>query len=146
MLPVILCVSSFFPTLKFFTNGYATDYDGPHGADTLVSRVRRLAFPAIETFSSESDFRDFLKSHTPELPLFVGFGLDASTLGTLAQKYRCKAWFAVLSEFSENAVSDFGFESGPALVVFRGADEVQDIFYGPFEGNSDSQKPLLLRH
>ncbi|XP_024369534.1 protein disulfide isomerase-like 5-2 [Physcomitrium patens] len=125
---------SFYPTLKFFANGYPTDYDGPHSANALVSHVRRLTAPAIEVYTSESRFRDFLKTHGSELPIFVGFGLEASALEKLAHKHRNKGWFIVLGEYSEKAHEDFKFDERHALVVLRGEDEVQDVYYGPFEG------------
>jgi protein disulfide-isomerase A1 len=115
-------VPSVYPTLKFFANGYPTDYDGPHAA------------PAIEVYTSESRFRDFLDTHGSELPIFVGFGLEASALEKLAHKYRNKGWFAVLGGYSEKAHEDYQFDERHALVVLRGGNEVQDVFYGPFEG------------
>lgn len=132
---LLSCVSSFYPTLKFFANGYPTDYDGPHSAHALVTHVRRLTAPAIEVYSSESRFRDFLNTHESELPIFVGFGLEAATLENLAHKFRNKGWFAVLREYSEKAHEDFKFDERHAVVVLRGEDEVQDVFYGPFQGN-----------
>ncbi|KAG0593333.1 hypothetical protein KC19_1G322000 [Ceratodon purpureus] len=125
---------SVYPTLKFFANGYPTDYDGPHSAHALVTHVRRLTAPAIVVYTSESRFRDFLDTHGSELPIFVGFGLEASVLEKLAHKYRNKAWFAVLGEYSEKAHENFQFDERHALVVLRGVNEVQDVFYGPFEG------------
>jgi protein disulfide-isomerase A1 len=125
---------SFYPTLKFFANGYPTDYDGPHSAQALITHVRRLTAPPIEVYTSESRFRDFLSSRGSDLPIFVGFGLEASSLEKLAHKYRNKGWFAVLREYSENAHEDFRFDERHAVVVLRGDDEVQDVYYGPFEG------------
>jgi hypothetical protein len=127
-------VSSFYPTLKFFTNGYPTDYDGPHSANALVTYVRRLTAPAIEVYSSESPLRKFLKTLESELPVFVGFGVEASSLEKVAHKYRNRGWFAVLEEISNEAMMDFNFENQSAVVVLRGGDEVQDVFYGPFDG------------
>ena len=131
---LILCVRSTYPTLKFFVKGYPTDYDGPHSVHALVTHVRRLTAPAIEVYTSESRFRGFLDTLDSELPIFVGFGLEASTLEKLAHKYRNKGWFAVLGEYSEKAHEDFQFDERHALVVLRGANEVQEVFYGPFEG------------
>lgn len=125
---------SFYPTLKFFTNGYPTDYDGPHSANALVTYVRRLTAPAIEVYSSESPLRKFLKTLESELPVFVGFGVEASSLEKVAHKYRNRGWFAVLEEISNEAMMDFNFENQSAVVVLRGGDEVQDVFYGPFDG------------
>lgn len=130
---------SFYPTLKFFANGYPTTYDGPHSANALVTHVRRLTAPAIEVYTSESRFREFLDTHGSELPVFVGFGLEASTLEKLAHEYRNKGWFTVLREYSEKAHEDFQFDERHALIVLRGESEVQDVFYGPFEGISISR-------
>lgn len=138
---VIPCVSSFYPTLKFFANGYPTDYDGPHSTQALITHVRRLTAPAIEVYTSESRFRDFLSSRGSDLPIFVGFGLEASSLEKLAHKYRNKGWFAVLREYSENAHEDFRFDERHAVVVLHGDDEVQDVYYGPFDG---THKTLIL--
>ncbi|KAG0602866.1 hypothetical protein M758_10G047600 [Ceratodon purpureus] len=124
---------SAFPTLKFFINGFPTDYAGPRKADGIVSYLRRLSAPSIEQLSSEADLRKFVKSIGPEIPLFVGFGLKAIDLEELAKKYRTKAWFAVMEMFSDNVMEDFDFDKGPALVVMRGEYGEKATFYGPFE-------------
>jgi hypothetical protein len=128
------CVFSAFPTLKFFINGFPTDYTGPRKADGLISYLRRLSSPYIETFGFEADLRKFVRTIGPEIPLFVGFGLKASDLEDLAKKYRTKAWFAVLGMFSDKIMMDFDFDKGPALVVMRGEYGERSTFYGPFEG------------
>lgn len=130
-----LCLSSAFPTLKFFINGFPTDYTGPRHANGLVSYLRRLSAPSIETFTSEVELRRFVRSIGSEIPLFIGFGLRASDLEELAQKFRTKAWFAVLEMFSEKIMIDYDFDKGPALVVMRGEYGERHVFYGPFEGN-----------
>lgn len=78
--------------------------------------------------------RKFLKTLESELPVFVGFGVEASSLEKVAHKYRNRGWFAVLEEISDDAMMDFNLEHQSAVVVLHGGDEVQDVFYGPFEG------------
>jgi hypothetical protein len=63
-------------------------------------------------------------------------------LERFAHKFRSKAWFAtVVGEYSEKAMADFSFNKIPALVVLRGQqyEEIQDVFYGPFQGNQSQQ-------
>lgn len=131
--------------MKLFTNGYPTDqYQGPHHAHALVSYARRLTAPAIQVFQSESALHKFIESmvSSSELPLFVGFELEVSKLERFAHKFRSKAWFAaVVGEYSEKAMADFSFNKIPALVVLHGQqyEEIQDVFYGPFQGNQSQQ-------
>jgi protein disulfide-isomerase A1 len=142
---------SMYPTLKFFINGFPTDYNGPRQARAMVSYLRRLSAPELEVFSDELAFRKFLTSSVagggPELPVFVGFGLETELVEgffqKLAHKHRTRAWFAMLEDFSQRAMVDFDFDKSPAIVVFSqqqgggGGELVEDgdrtVFYGPFE-------------
>lgn len=131
---LILLFASAFPTLKFFINGFPTDYAGPRKADGIVSYLRRLSAPSIQQLDTEGDLRIFLKSIGPEIPVFVGFGLKVIDLEELAKKYRTKAWFAVMEMFSDSVMGAFDFDKGPAIVVMRGEFGERSTFYGPFEG------------
>jgi protein disulfide-isomerase A1 len=141
---------SMYPTLKFFINGFPTDYNGPRQARAMVSYLRRLSAPELEVFSDELAFRKFLTSSVagggPELPVFVGFGLETELVEgffqKLAHKHRTRAWFAMLEDFSQRAMVDFDFDKSPAIVVFAqqqgGGGELVEygdrtVFYGPFE-------------
>jgi hypothetical protein len=46
-----------------------------------------------------------------------------------------------MGEYSEKAMADFSFSKIPALVVLHGQqyEEIQDVFYGPFQGNQSQQ-------
>lgn len=127
-------VASAFPTLKYFIKGLPTDYTGPLKADGIITHLRRLSAPSIEQLNSEAELHGFVKSIGTEIPLFIGFGLKATDLEEFANKYRSKAWFAVMETFSEEIMEDFNFDKGPALVVTRGEHGEKTTFYGPFEG------------
>nr|XP_024372669.1 protein disulfide isomerase-like 5-2 isoform X2 [Physcomitrium patens] len=134
---------SAFPTLKYFIKGLPTDYTGPRKADGIITHLRRLSAPSIEQLNSEAELHGFVKSIGTEIPLFIGFGLKATDLEEFANKYRSKAWFAVMETFSEEIMEDFNFDKGPALVVTRGEHGEKTTFYGPFEAEDVTEFVLL---
>lgn len=109
-----------------------------------MSYLRRLSAPSIEQLSTEADLRTFVRSIGAEIPLFVGFGLKVIDLEELAKKYRTKAWFAVMENFSDSVMEAFDFDKGPAIVVMRGEYGEKSTFYGPFEGLSCRSISLIV--
>ncbi|BBN12954.1 hypothetical protein MPTK1_5g24280 [Marchantia polymorpha subsp. ruderalis] len=125
-----------FPTLRLFMSGSPAEaeYDGPRNADSLVSYVHRAIAPVIRSLSSDAELNAFLKNVNDSSPIFLGFGLEESVLKQTATKYKKKAWFAVVQDFSEKMMMEFDFDKKPALVVTHPELMEQAVFYGPFEG------------
>lgn len=123
-----------FPTLKFFINGFPTDYSGPRKADSLVPYLKKLATPDVFVLNSNSEVNEFIKTSGKFFPIFIGFGVEESLLLDFGKQYKKRAWFSVAKEISDEAMVQYDFDKKPALLVIRPEYNEQDIFYGPFEG------------
>lgn len=122
-----------FPTLKIFMHGVPTDYYGPRKADLLVRFLRKFVAPDVAILESDPAISDFVGAAGTHFPIFIGFGLNESTILNLAIKYKKKAWFAVAKGFSDNTMVLYDFDKEPALVTLHPSYNEQSISYGPFE-------------
>lgn len=96
--------------------------------------MTKFVAPDVAFLNSDSAIRDFIKAAGTNFPIFIGFGLNESSISDIAVKYKKKAWFSVAKEFSEDIMSLYDFDKEPALVAIHPAYNEQRIFYGPFEG------------
>ncbi|XP_047961276.1 protein disulfide isomerase-like 5-2 [Salvia hispanica] len=137
-----------YPTLKVFIHGVPSEYFGPRKADLLVQHLKKIVAPDVASLNSDSAIRDFIKEAGTNFPIFVGFGLNESSISEIAIKYKKKAWFSVAKDFSEDIMSLYDFDKEPALVAIHPAYNEQSKFYGPFEDVEDYVKqsmiPLIL--
>ncbi|XP_057793567.1 protein disulfide isomerase-like 5-2 [Salvia miltiorrhiza] len=139
-----------YPTLKVFIHGVPTEYFGPRKADLLVQYLTKFVAPDVAFLNSDSAIRDFIKAAGTNFPIFIGFGLNETSISEIAVKYKKKAWFSVAKDFSEDIMSLYDFDKEPALVAIHPAYNEQSIFYGPFEENfvedyvKQSMLPLIL--
>ncbi|KAH6759388.1 PDI-like 5-2 [Perilla frutescens var. frutescens] len=122
-----------YPTLKVFIHGVPTEYFGPRKADLLVQFLTKFVAPDVAFLNSDSAIRDFIKAAGTNFPIFIGFGLNESSISDIAVKHKKKAWFSVAKDFSEDIMSLYDFDKVPALVAIHPAYNEQSIFYGPFE-------------
>jgi protein disulfide-isomerase A1 len=123
-----------YPTLKFFINGFPTDYSGPRKADSLVPYLKKLAGPDVVVLKSNSEVHEFIKASDKKFPIFIGFGVEESLVVDFGKQYKKRAWFSVAKEISDEAMVEYDFDKKPALLAIRPEYNEQDIFYGPFEG------------
>jgi protein disulfide-isomerase A1 len=123
-----------YPTLKFFINGFPTDYSGPRKADSLVPYLKKLAGPDVVVLKSNSEVHEFIKASGKKFPIFIGFGVEESLVVDFGKQYKKRAWFSVAKEISDEAMVEYDFDKKPALLAIRPEYNEQDIFYGPFEG------------
>lgn len=100
----------------------------------LVQFLKKYVAPDVALLNSDVAIRDFTNEAGTNFPIFMGFGLDESTISDMAVKYKKKAWFSVAKDFSEDVMSLYDFDKVPALVAIHPAYNEQSIFYGPFEG------------
>lgn len=96
--------------------------------------MKKIVAPDVASLNSDSAIRDFIKEAGTNFPIFVGFGLNESSISEIAIKYKKKAWFSVAKDFSEDIMSLYDFDKEPALVAIHPAYNEQSKFYGPFEG------------
>ncbi|XP_076917353.1 protein disulfide-isomerase 5-2-like [Bidens hawaiensis] len=122
-----------FPTLKLFTHGVPTDYNGPRKSDLLVRYLRKFVAPDVTVIESDSGITEFVEEAGTFFPIFIGFSLDEAAISNLAVKYKKSAWFSVAKDFSENTMDLYDFNKAPALLALHPKFNEQSIFYGPFE-------------
>ncbi|KAL8030993.1 hypothetical protein ABFX02_14G322100 [Erythranthe guttata] len=123
-----------YPTLKIFMHGVPTEYYGPRKADLLVRFLAKYVAPDVTVLSSDAAINDFTESSAgSNFPIFIGFGLNESTVLDLAVKYKKKAWFSVAKDFSDQIMTSYDFEKIPALAAIHPTYNERSTFYGPFE-------------
>lgn len=115
-------------------NGVPTDYNGPRKADLLVRYLRKFVAPDVTVLESDSGIAEFVESAGTSFPVFIGFGLDESSISNLAIKFKKNAWFSVSKDFSDKTMANYDFDKVPALLALHPNFNEQNIFYGPFEG------------
>ncbi|KAG6390282.1 hypothetical protein SASPL_148014 [Salvia splendens] len=139
-----------FPVDEVFIHGVPTEYFGPRKADLLVQHLTKFVAPDVTSLNSDSAIRDFIKEAGTNFPIFIGFGLNESSISEIAIKYKKKAWFSVAKDFSEDIMSFYDFDKEPALVAIHPAYNEKSISYGPFEEGfveeyvKQSMIPLIL--
>ncbi|KAF1897427.1 hypothetical protein Lal_00035132 [Lupinus albus] len=123
-----------YPTIMLFNHGIPTEYRGPRKSDLLVSYLRKYAASDVTMLDSDSAVSNFVEEAGTFFPIYIGFGLNNSTIENIAIKYKKNAWFSVAEHFSEDAmVSSYGFDKVPALVSLNPSYNERSAFYGPFE-------------
>ncbi|KAL8459652.1 hypothetical protein ACS0TY_036949 [Phlomoides rotata] len=122
-----------YPTLKIFIHGVPTDYHGPRKSDLLVRFLTKFVAPDVAVLTSDSAIRGFIKAADSDFPVFIGFGLNESTILDLAIKYKKNAWFSVAKDFSHEIMAVYKFDKVPALVAIHPAYNELSTFYGQFE-------------
>ncbi|CAM8995890.1 unnamed protein product [Rhodiola kirilowii] len=122
-----------YPTLKLFMHGVPTNYNGPRKAEALVRYLKKFVAPNVSVLDSDSAVKSFVEEAGSSFPIFIGFGLNESTVSEFAIKYKKKAWFSVAKDFSEDVMILYDFDKVPALVAIHPTYDERSVFYGPFE-------------
>lgn len=115
-------------------HGVPVEYNGPRKAELLVRYLKKFVAPNVTILDSDSAIKNFVEDAGTYFPIYIGFGLNESSVSNLAIKYRKKAWFSVAKDFSEEIMISYDFDKVPALVSLHPKYNEQRIFYGPFEG------------
>ncbi|KAK1299595.1 Protein disulfide-isomerase 5-2 [Acorus calamus] len=114
-------------------HGVPVDYEGPRKAESLIEQLRKFVIPDVSLLESDSAIDNFVVAAGKQFPIFIGFGLNETVIGSLAGKYKEKSGFAVARGFSKEVMVKYGFDKVPALVSIHPGDNEQHVFYGPFE-------------
>ncbi|KAK7277289.1 hypothetical protein RIF29_18440 [Crotalaria pallida] len=122
-----------YPTIMLFNHGIPTEYFGPRKADLLVRYLRKYAAADVTILESDSAVRNFVEEAGSFFPIYIGFGLNNSTIENVAIRYKKNAWFSVAKDFSEDAMVSYAFDKVPALVSLNPTYDERNTFYGPFE-------------
>ncbi|KAI4964188.1 hypothetical protein ZWY2020_006887 [Hordeum vulgare] len=123
-----------FPTLMLFDHGVPTEYTGSRKASQLVESLRKLVAPDVSLLMSDAAIKSFVQEAGVGFPLFIGFGVDESSIAEYGARYKKKAWFSTAKDFSEDMMAVYDFDKIPALVSLNPKYNEQNVFYGPFEG------------
>ncbi|CAL0300660.1 unnamed protein product [Lupinus luteus] len=123
-----------YPTILLFNHGIPTEYHGPRKAELLVRYLKKFAASDVSILDSDSAVNKFVEEAGTFFPVYIGFGLDSSTIEKLAIKYKKNAWFSVAKDFSEDLMVSYDFDKVPALVSLNPKYNERNTFYGPFEG------------
>ncbi|XBH78876.1 protein disulfide isomerase-like 5-3 [Triticum dicoccoides] len=123
-----------FPTLMLFDHGVPTEYTGSRKAGQLVESLRKLVAPDVSVLTSDAAIKSFVQEAGVGFPLFIGFGVDESSIAEYGARYKKKAWFSTAKDFSEDLMAVYDFDKIPALVSLNPKYNEQSVFYGPFEG------------
>ncbi|KAM3242417.1 hypothetical protein ACQJBY_054837 [Aegilops geniculata] len=123
-----------FPTLMLFDHGVPTEYTGSRKAGQLVESLRKLVAPDVSVLKSDAAIKSFVQEAGVGFPLFIGFGVDESSIAEYGARYKKKAWFSAAKDFSEDLMAVYDFDKIPALVSLNPKYNEQSVFYGPFEG------------
>lgn len=115
-------------------HGDPVDYYGPRKPNLLVRYVKKFVAPDVAVLHSDSSVVEFIEGVGISFPIYIGFGLDESVISKLAIKYKKKAWFSVVKDFSKDIMVLYDFDKVPALVSLHPSYNEKSIFYGPFEG------------
>jgi len=118
-----------FPTLKLFTNGVPSDYEGDRTADAIVSFMKKQAAPAITELKEAADITKFSGE---DRVVIVGFFSDRSStqyaaFKETAEKNRNSYSFGEVVEASASVLSEFGISSTPAIILFKKFDEGKNV-------------------
>jgi protein disulfide-isomerase A1 len=119
-----------FPTLKWFRNGKAADYEGGRTASEIVSWISKKSGPAAVTVTSAAQASDLETDNEVAV-----FGLFATELSEEYQAFMQAAGavdgvkFAVSTDSS--VATKFGV-SAPAIVLTKKFDEGRMDYAGPF--------------
>ncbi|KAL9680869.1 hypothetical protein QQ045_012649 [Rhodiola kirilowii] len=77
-----------YPTLKLFMHGVPTNYNGPRKAEALVRYLKKFVAPNVSVLDSDSAVKSFVEEAGSSFPIFIGFGLNESTVSEFTIKYK----------------------------------------------------------
>mmetsp|Transcript_35981 Transcript_35981/g.86919 ORF Transcript_35981/g.86919 Transcript_35981/m.86919 type:complete len:502 (+) Transcript_35981:37-1542(+) len=117
-----------FPTLKWFVNGQATEYNGGRTADTIVSWVSKRMGPPTKTLAETKDFDEFKDSKDV---VVVGFfdkpeGDDFKTFEAVASELED----VELGSAHDKAVHKHAKHKHGEIVLFKKFDEGKAVYKG----------------
>ncbi|XP_077248698.1 PDI-like 5-2 [Tasmannia lanceolata] len=124
-----------FPTLKLFMHGVPVEYSGPRKADFIIRYLKKFVAPDVSLLDSDSAISRFVETAGTQFPIFIGFGLDESSILEFSRKYKKKSWFSIAKDFSEDIMVAYDFDKVPSLVCIHPRhNNERSVFYGPWEG------------
>jgi protein disulfide-isomerase A1 len=129
-----------FPTLKLFSNGTPSEYNGGRTQGEIVSWMKKKTGPASRTLSSVAEVEAFHKSSEVAIVLFGDNSADLSVFERVA---RSNDDFLFASCASEECLSHYNVKAGQ-VVVFKKFDEGRNDLTGAL--NEDALKQFITAH
>jgi protein disulfide-isomerase A6 len=129
-----------FPTLKIVRPGKkpgkptVEDYQGPRDAKAIISAVKER-IPNVVKRVTDKGLEDWLKegNETAKAVLFSDKGVTSATVRALAIDFAGIVTIAQIRNKEKEAMSTFGIEKVPALVLLPGGDTEGVVYDGKFE-------------
>lgn len=121
-----------YPTLKFFKNGNAVDYDSGRSKADIVNYMKRKAGPVAVTYTTLDDLKTAIESAEVAV---VGYFAD-----TESKEY--KDWYGVMANvddvtaiyITDAAIMDAMDVSAPAVVMYKKSTSGALTYEGAMEG------------
>jgi len=136
-----------FPTLKLFSNGTPSEYNGGRTHPEIVSWMRKKTGPASRSLSTVAEVESFYKGAEVAV---VYFGDNSSDLSVFERVARSNDDLIFASCASEECLSHFGVIDG-TVVLFKKFDEGRNDLTGTFTEDSLRQflsansSPLVMK-
>ena len=117
-----------YPTLKFFRNGEASEYNGGRTSEEIVNWLLKKTGPPAQALASVDDAKKLIDSKPV---VIIGFFKDQES--DAAKEYLAAAAamddhpFAITSE--DSVFSEYSAADG-AVILFKDFDEKKDVFEG----------------
>ena len=111
-----------FPTIKYFYNGEASDYEGGRTEDEIVQWMRKKAGPASKTLASVKDVNDFATGAEVAI-VFFGVMESLQTIFLELAKAYDDVQFGECS--SQECLSHYNVSNGN-IVIFRKFDHMNN--------------------
>ena len=121
-----------FPTLKLFTNGKPSEYNGGRTESEIVAWMRKKTGPATKTLTTVAEVEKF--SGEGDVVL-VYFGSSAEQLSIFNNYAKSNDDLQFATVNSEEANTQFGVTAG-SVVLFKKFDEGKNILSGGFTEQS----------
>lgn len=120
---------SSYPTLKFFENGTATEYDGGRTANAIVSWVSKKAGPTFTSVDSVSELKSILSANSIVAVFFAtSESVDSSFFEKTAGKTEGLEYVICKDPTAKEVYS---LKKDGAIVLFKDFDEPQLEYLGP---------------
>ena len=135
-----------YPTLKFFKNGNAVDYDSGRSKADIVNYMKRKAGPVAVTYTTLDDLKTAIESAEVSV---VGYFES-----TECEEY--KNWYGVMANvddvtaiyITDASIMDAMDVSAPAIVMYKKSVEGSLVYDGSSEGLKRwillNQLPLVI--
>jgi protein disulfide-isomerase A1 len=114
-----------YPTLKFFRNGEATEYNGGRTADDIVSWILKKSGPQSKQIGSEKELEEFIKGSKVAV---VYFGSQDDEQYKTHYIPTTSKFDKIMFAHSSTGHEAHGVSTTPALVLFKQFDEGKSVF------------------